>query len=90
MLRLVDRQRLIVIRLRLIYAREKAKLSQGEAAAMLGMHRPTLSYVESGVQRLRVDMLLALCELYRADPGWVLRPGDQISDDNPLRRGTDD
>lgn len=75
---LIESQQHIVIRLRLIQARERAKWSQGAVAKILGIHRPTISWIESGKQRLTVDLLLAFCELYQVDPAQVLRRGYDV------------
>lgn len=71
-----DLKHMIVIRLRLIHGREAAGLSQGKAAELLGVHRPTLSYIEAGNQRLTVEMLLKLCDLYGLNVSAVLWESD--------------
>jgi len=70
-----DKDHLRAIRLRLIQARELKGYSQGAAAQALGIARPTLSWIESGDQSLRVTDLLALCDLYGVKPSQILRPG---------------
>jgi len=60
---------------RLVIARERLDLSQGAVARALGISRPTISWLESGAQHLRVADLLRLCELYSVDPQVILRPG---------------
>jgi DNA-binding XRE family transcriptional regulator len=79
-----DRQHLMCIRLRLIAAREDAGMSQGEAARRVGIHRPTLSLLESGGQQLRVSEMLALCDLYEVDPRDLVRLG---YDTSPVPQG---
>lgn len=50
---------------RLSMARELAGLTQLAAADRLGIHRPTLSMIERGRQKLTVELLLKMAVVYR-------------------------
>lgn len=56
---------------RLRDAREQAGLSQGQAAKLLGMHRPTISEIEAGRRRLAADELTGFAELYGVSVAWL-------------------
>jgi len=57
---------------RLKWAREQAGLSQGQVAKHLGMHRPTISQIESGDRKVRVDELDRFAEIYGVDRTWLM------------------
>lgn len=57
---------------RLRWAREQAGLSQGQAARALGLHRPTISQIESGERRVRADEIKHFAELYDVREAWLL------------------
>ena len=80
MTRVDVRRQMIGCRLRLIRARQKAGMSQARAARLAGIHRPSLSLIEDGKQRLTVDLLLTLAELYGFDPAVILTGSGQGSD----------
>lgn len=65
----------IVERLRM--AREAAGLSQGQAAKLMGMHRPTVSEIEAGRRRLAADELAEFAEKYGVSAAWVLGETDE-------------
>lgn len=71
------------IGLRLRQAREQAGLSQGQAAKILGMHRPTISEMEAGRRSIASHELVAMCEIYDVDPNWIL---SQMADSEILKR----
>lgn len=58
---------------RLIKAREKAGLTQGQVAAMLGVVRTTVTTWEDiGRSNITVKQILNLCEIYGVSVGWVM------------------
>jgi transcriptional regulator with XRE-family HTH domain len=56
---------------RLRAAREQAGLSQGQAARLLDMHRPTISEIEAGRRRVQVDELSHFAKLYKVSVSWL-------------------
>lgn len=61
----------IKIATRLRTAREMAGLSQGQAAKRLGMHRPTISEIESGRRNVKSDELSKFAKLYKIEILWI-------------------
>ncbi len=57
---------------RLRRARDLAGLSQGQAAKLLGMHRPTISEIEAGRRRVSVDELKRFADLYHVSLSWLM------------------
>lgn len=68
---------------RLRAAREAAGLSQGQAAKLMNMHRPTISEMEAGNRRITAEELAKLADLYDTKVSWLLG-------DAPERAATDD
>lgn len=66
---LSDDRKIIASRLRT--AREMAGLSQAQVAKMLGLHRPSVSEMESGRRRVSADELTKLAEIYSVDIEWL-------------------
>ena len=60
----------IAARLRL--AREMAGLSQGQAAKILGWHRPTVSSIEAGRRRVQAEELNDLAGIYGVSLTWIM------------------
>jgi transcriptional regulator with XRE-family HTH domain len=60
-----------VIRSRLCAARRRAGLSQGEAARLLNMHRPTISEIEAGNRNVSAEELARFAELYDVGIEWI-------------------
>ena len=52
-------------------ARELAGLSQGQAAKMMKMHRPTISEIEAGRRNVKADELSEFSKLYRVELSWI-------------------
>jgi transcriptional regulator with XRE-family HTH domain len=57
---------------RLREARKLAGLSQGQVAKLLGLHRPSVSEMESGNRRVSSEELTKLAELYDVSAAWLL------------------
>lgn len=64
---------------RLRWAREQAGLSQGQVARLLGMHRPTISDLESGKRGLKADEVSQFTDIYDVRSQWLL--GDPSTPD---------
>jgi transcriptional regulator with XRE-family HTH domain len=56
---------------RLRTARDLAGLSQGQAAKILGFHRPTISEIEAGRRNVKVDELKLFANLYGVEMSWL-------------------
>jgi transcriptional regulator with XRE-family HTH domain len=57
---------------RLREARKLAGLSQGHVAQMLGLHRPSVTEIESGNRRVSTDEVAKLAELYDVSVAWLV------------------
>jgi transcriptional regulator with XRE-family HTH domain len=68
---MADERAAIGARLRL--AREQAGLSQGQVAAKMGLHRPTVSEIEAGRRRVAADELAIFTKLYQVSVSWLVR-----------------
>ena len=67
---------------RLALARQQAGLSQGQVAKLLGVHRPTISEIESGRRRVAAEELAQLASIYGVDATWLTSgsSGDEYED----------
>ena len=65
---------------RLKEARKLAGLSQGHAAKILGLHRPSVSEIEAANRRVSADELARLAELYDVSVTWLLGEGPETLD----------
>jgi transcriptional regulator with XRE-family HTH domain len=70
----------LAIGARLRLAREQAGLSQGQVAAKLNLHRPTVSEIEAGRRRVAADELAMLAKLYKVSVSWLVRGADEKRD----------
>jgi len=61
-------------------AREQSGLSQGQAAKLLEMHRPTISEIEAGRRKVSADELIALSRLYDVSVAWLIETTSEIPD----------
>jgi len=65
-------------------ARLLSGLSQGQVAKLLGMHRPSVSGIESGNRRVSADELARLAEIFDVSTAYILGEApDVISLDDP-------
>ena len=60
---------------RLRDARTLSGLTQKQAAAILGVHRPTISEIEAGRRRVSADELQRLARAYDVSTSWLLGEG---------------
>ena len=77
---MADSQERREIARRLRAAREQAGLSQGQVAAQLGVHRPTVSEIEAGKRRVSAEELGQLAELYDVGIDWLARGAEDQHD----------
>jgi transcriptional regulator with XRE-family HTH domain len=65
---------------RLKEARKLAGLSQGQVAKILGLHRPSISEMESGNRRVSADEIARLAEIYDVNVAWLLGEAPETID----------
>ena len=53
-------------------ARENSGLSQGQAAKLIGFHRPTISEIEAGRRKVSTDELKVFADIYQVSIDWLL------------------
>ena len=61
-------------------------LKQDEFAEKIGVNRHSLSRIESGKQQPPLDILGALCSVYKVDANWILNGVEQQTDDVDFER----
>lgn len=77
-----DRRQTIAARIR--EARRLAGLSQGQVAKLMGLHRPSITEMESGKRRVSVDELYKLAELYEVGVTYLTGEApDTLAVDDP-------
>ena len=77
--------RRLIIATRIREARRLSGLSQGQVAAMLGLHRPAVSEIEAGNRRVAADEIARLAELFDVSVTWLLGEGTETADANEAR-----
>lgn len=65
---------------RLRAAREQAGLSQGQAAKIMGLHRPTISQIEGGVRRVTVEEVSKFARIYEVSVSWITDEAPEVAD----------
>ncbi|WP_262695980.1 helix-turn-helix domain-containing protein [Kordiimonas aquimaris] len=70
---------------RLKEARKLAGLSQGQVAKILGLHRPTVSEIESGRRRVSADEINSFAEAYEVSGAWLLGEINETLETNDPR-----
>lgn len=65
---------------RLRAAREQAGLSQGQAAALLKLQRPTISEVEAGRRRVAAEELAGFARIYGVSISWLADDKPEVPD----------
>ena len=68
---------------RLRQAREASGLSQAQAAKLLGMHRPSLSNIESAERKVSAGELKEFARIYKVSTEWLL--GEASSGDQQIK-----
>lgn len=69
-----------IIAERLKEARKLAGISQGHVAKILGLHRPSISGMESGKRRVSAYELARLAEIYDVGVSWLLGEAPETLD----------
>jgi transcriptional regulator with XRE-family HTH domain len=57
---------------RLRWAREQAGLSQGQVAQQMGVHRPTISQIEAGDRKVRIEEVDQFAQIYGVERTWLM------------------
>lgn len=65
---------------RLRAAREHAGLSQGQAAKMLNIQRPTISEIEAGRRKVSAEEISQFSDLYDVSVSWLIDEKPEIHD----------
>ena len=65
---------------RLRAAREKAGLSQGQVAKLMGIHRPTISEIEAGRRRVLAEELSLFAKTYDVSVSWLTNNAPEVPD----------
>jgi transcriptional regulator with XRE-family HTH domain len=82
-----SRERADTLASHLRQARELAGLSQGQAAKLMNMHRPTISQIEAGQRKVSAEELSRFSDLYDASPDYLLgRTPTTLEADDPRVR----
>ncbi len=64
-----------IIASRIREARRMAGLSQGQVAKMIGLHRPSVSEMESGNRSVSAEELAELADIFDVTITWLLGEG---------------
>ncbi len=70
---------------RLKEARKFAGLSQGQVAKLLGLHRPSITEMESGNRRVSADELARLAAIYDVAVAWLVGEAPETIDSKDPR-----
>jgi transcriptional regulator with XRE-family HTH domain len=65
---------------RLRAAREQAGLSQGQAAKLMQMQRPTISEIEAGRRRVAIEELADFARIYGVSISWLADETPETTD----------
>lgn len=65
---------------RLRAAREQAGLSQGQAAKLMEMQRPTISEIEAGRRRVAAEELTRFARIYGVSVSWLTNEKPDVPD----------
>ena len=76
-----QRRKSIAARLRM--SRERAGLTQGQVAKLLGLHRPSVSEMEAGRRRVSAEELAQLAGTYDVSASWLT--GSEADTDDELQ-----
>jgi transcriptional regulator with XRE-family HTH domain len=77
-----NREKIIATRMK--EARRLSGLSQGQAAKMMDMHRPTISEIEAGNRRVSAAELSRFAEIYDVDASFLMGEGpDKMNPADP-------
>jgi transcriptional regulator with XRE-family HTH domain len=65
---------------RLRAAREQAGLSQGQAAKLLGLQRPTVSEIEAGRRKVSAEEVTKFADVYDVSVSWITSADPEVPD----------
>lgn len=65
---------------RLRAAREQSGLSQGQAANLLNLQRPTISEIEAGRRRVTAEEIGRFAEIYDVNAQWLIDNTAAVAD----------
>ncbi|MBE2205716.1 MAG: helix-turn-helix transcriptional regulator [Chthoniobacterales bacterium] len=66
---------------RLRLAREQSGLSQGQAAKLMNLHRPTISEIEAGRRKVSTEEISAFARHYGVTVSWLL---SEVEENDPV------
>jgi transcriptional regulator with XRE-family HTH domain len=66
---------------RLRLAREQSGLSQGQAAKLMNLHRPTISEIEAGRRKVSTEEISAFARHYGVTVSWLL---NEVEESDPI------
>jgi len=66
---------------RLRLAREQSGLSQGQAAKLMSLHRPTISEIEAGRRKVSTEEISAFARHYGVTVTWLL---NELEESDPV------
>jgi transcriptional regulator with XRE-family HTH domain len=69
-----------IIASRIRKAREMSGLSQGQAAKLLGLHRPSITEAEASNRKVSAEELAMFAKLYKVEASWLLGEGEDRID----------
>lgn len=75
----------VIIAERIRKAREMSGLSQGQAAKILGLHRPSITEAEACNRKVSAEEITKFANLYKVDVSWLLGEGEEQIDPNDGR-----
>ena len=79
-----DTRRRAAMAVRVKEARKLAGLSQGQVAKMLGLHRPSVSEIETGNRRVSADELTRMAGIFDVSVSWLLGEAPEtLQSDDP-------
>jgi transcriptional regulator with XRE-family HTH domain len=70
----------LAIAARLRAAREQSGLSQGQAAKLLDMQRPTISEIEAGRRKVAAEELASFARIYGVSVSWLANEKSEVAD----------
>lgn len=73
-----------IIAVRIREARKMAGLSQAQVAKLLGVHRPSVTEIESGNRRVSAEELARMAELFDVSVAWLVGEAPEtVESDDP-------
>jgi transcriptional regulator with XRE-family HTH domain len=73
-------ERSLELATRLRAARERAGLSQGQVAKLMGAQRPTISEIEAGRRKVAAEEVKRFADIYKVSVSWLLDARSELED----------